>query len=166
MPWAGRVGEEDSVLEKVADAGVQAYLGALVPGQRPPVARIDSGKYLQQSVTDLLSSVVSGQVHELDAAAGSVDQGADSGTVQPAVHEVAFPIAQTAALLDDGQAFVDEQRRRDEARVTKVHGPSPVLEGSTGTQFLLGSGRASVRHFAKCRGIIARRAVTRPRSES
>jgi hypothetical protein len=69
---------------------VVGHLGPLVPGQGSSHLGRQVRRGESEGIAQCLGAVSTGQVDELDVAAGPVDQGADGGLVDPPGDQVAF----------------------------------------------------------------------------
>lgn len=106
--------EEHALAEQGGDIAVVRELGSLVPGQGEPEVWEQAAEGGDEGVAHGRGAVIAGQVHQLEVAAGAVDQGSDRRLVAASDDQVAFPITDPGACADDRWPVVDQLGWRDE----------------------------------------------------
>src|SRR5829696_7678244 len=82
----------------------------------------------------MVSASAIGQVDQPDEPAGAVNERANRGAVDPPGDEIALPVTDPGALLDDLGAPIDQHSRGHEARAALISATASLPQRLTGAQ--------------------------------
>lgn len=111
------------------------HLGALVPGEAAACAFWQRAEGGDEGVTHLAGRVPLQQRDQTEIAGASVDERGDGGLAAGAHDEVALPVAEPLAQLDDRWPTVDEDSGRNESGHALIGAAALLSQRSAGAKF-------------------------------